>query len=126
MPSLGVWQTHRERCQLTAVRPPAADDEESLPVGDVVSSVMKRMGLGEDMWVHALEQEWMALVGDAVARHARPGRYRTGRLVVFVDSAAWLNELSRYGKKEMLAALQTRFGKDRIKSISLQPDPDTR
>jgi len=124
-PDRGAWQTHRERCHLTGDEPAAAKGEEPLPVGDVVSTVMRRLGLGEDLWVRALEQEWVELVGSAVARHARPGRYRSGRLVVFVDSAAWLNELSRYGRREMLRGLQDRFGAERIKSISLEADPDS-
>ena len=52
-------------------------------------------------------------------------RYQNRQLVVFVDSATWLNELKRYNQAEMLKKLQARFGADKIRRLSLQPDPGT-
>ena len=47
-------------------------------------------------------------------------------LTIFVSNAAWLNELSRYSKPELLRKLQTRFGADRIADLRFAPDPDLR
>ena len=104
-----------------AMRCPA---KEAYLFGDAVSGLMKKMGLASAHWLNALSEEWPALVGEAVARHTRPGRMDRNRLVVFVDSSVWLNELSRYGRREMLSALRKRFGDAKIGDISLQLDPN--
>ena len=119
----GRWQVERERFHIPDARP-SDDKAAAVPVGDAVAASMRQLGLEEPHWVRRLEAEWLSLVGDSVAKHARPGRYERGRLVVFVDSAVWLNELKRYGQARMLENLQNRFGVDKIKSLSLQPDPD--
>lgn len=113
----------RERCHV-ADWAPAAAGQESVRIGDLVPGALKRLGLEEDLWLRALENEWVELVGSMIAKHARPGRYERGRLIVFVDSSVWLNELKRYSQKEMLSKLQQRFGADKIARLFLQPDPD--
>jgi predicted nucleic acid-binding Zn ribbon protein len=119
----GRWQVERERAQIGLRKPPPAFDR-TAAVGSVIPEVMKRLGLEVDAWLGELGEEWTALVGSAVARHTRPGRVRRNNLIVFVDSSVWLNELARYGKDEMLANLQKRFGRDNIRSLSFQLDPD--
>ncbi|MBN1268539.1 MAG: DUF721 domain-containing protein [Kiritimatiellae bacterium] len=93
-------------------------------IGDVIPGVMKQLGLDKHLWEQAILSEWPALVGPQVAAHTRPGRIERGTLFVFVSHSTWLNELSRYGKTEMLANLQKRFGAEKIKSVRLQLDPD--
>ncbi|MFH0982921.1 MAG: DUF721 domain-containing protein [Planctomycetota bacterium] len=99
-------------------------DRIAASIGDIIPGVMKQLGLDKHLWEQAILSEWPALVGPQVAAHTRPGRIERGTLFVFVSHSTWLNELSRYGKKEMLENLQKRFGADKIKSIRLQLDPD--
>lgn len=82
------------------------------------------MGLEEKVWQQALLNEWSQLVGEQVARRARPGKIQNKILTIFVTSSVWLNELTRYSKPQMLKNLQARFGTDLIRDIRLQPDPD--
>jgi predicted nucleic acid-binding Zn ribbon protein len=91
---------------------------------DAIDVLMKKIGLSEPHWLETLSNDWVQIVGEGVGRHARPGRVDGTILYVFVDSSVWLNELKRYGHKEMLAAIQKRFGHSRINSIRLQLDPD--
>ena len=88
------------------------------------AEVIRSLGLEESIWLNKIEEEWMKLVGDVVAKHARPGRYDAGHLIVFVDSSVWLNELQRYGRTEILSKVQQRFGPEKITGIRLQLDPD--
>jgi len=85
---------------------------------------MKALGLQNQHWLGALEKEWARVVGQPVAKHTRPGCIEGERLVVFVDSSVWLNELRRYGMDKMLSNLQERFTSARIKSVVLRLDPD--
>lgn len=121
--SRGRWAVERERGQIEDPAPPV----EAAPVlrlGEALPAVMKRLGLAEPHWLNVLEEEWPRLVGQAVARHTRPGRYERQAVTVFVDGSVWLSELSRYGRREMLANLQKRFGADRIRGVNLCLDPD--
>jgi hypothetical protein len=43
-----------------------------------------------------------------------------GTLFVNVDSSAWLDEIVRYRRKEILTRLQSAFGADRIARISFR------
>jgi predicted nucleic acid-binding Zn ribbon protein len=105
--------------------------EEYLPVGraeassvsDIVPLVLKRLGVEDRSWLDRLVAEWAELAGAAIAAHTRPGMFEKGCLVVFVDSSVWLNELSRYGRRQMLSLLQKHFGAERIRQIVLRIDP---
>jgi len=96
-----------------------------MSLGEALSPILKRIGLGEQHWMAALAEQWETLVGADVARHTRPGRVDRGTLFVFVDSSVWLSELVRYGSDEILAKLQKRFHKNRIRSVRFQLDPGT-
>lgn len=116
-----AWMVSRERFRLTDWEPPPEDT--TVSIRDVLGGIFKNIEANDRPWLGHLEQEWDTLVGVLTSGHARPGGLRGQTLVVYVDSAVWLNELARYKRPEMLAKLQKRFGVDRIKSISLQPDP---
>jgi predicted nucleic acid-binding Zn ribbon protein len=90
---------------------------------EAVSAVMKRLGLEERLWMTTIETEWPELVGEAVAKHTRPGTLESGRLVVFVDSSVWLSEIRRYGMSQMLSNLRNRYGARRVRSVVLRLDP---
>lgn len=119
----GRWQVQRERCYLEDRKPPA-NYHDARSISQVIPELMKKLGIEEQHWFAVLEEEWPNIVGEAVAKHTRPGRFEKRNLVVFVDSSVWLNELLRYGRKKILLNLQKQFGADRIKSVSLQLDPE--
>ena len=121
--SRGHWAVTRERHQIGAAVPsPSVRD--GVPIAPIIAQVIKRLGLESQHGVACVSEAWTAVAGDAVARHTRPGRLDNGHLVVYVDSSMWLSELSRYGRQVMLERLQKRFGRDRIRIVSLQLDPD--
>ena len=105
--NFGRWQVERERHQLPAEHRPDAP-EATVTIGELAASLLKNT----------------ALVGDALARRARPGQLQRAVLTVYVSNAAWLHELSRYGKTELLKKLQDRFGPTRITDLRFQADPD--
>lgn len=116
------WMVERERHRIEDARPPAPDRAEQ-QVGDVVGAILKRLGLDAGYDLAGMAEAWPALVGEAVARHTRPGQMVGTELVVYVDSSVWLSELSRGGLPLMLSKVQQRFGRNRVRSVRLQLDP---
>lgn len=115
------WQQERERFRIASEEPsPPFREPERL--GSVLAGLIGRMDMGEGSWLSVLMGKWETVAGKEVARHTRPGRVDGKRLVVFVESSVWLNEMARYGKKLLLANLKKDFG-DKVTSVSFQLDP---
>jgi predicted nucleic acid-binding Zn ribbon protein len=121
----GQWQVYRERCRVDSRQQPSRESHGDA-LGDALPGLMRKLGLDSEHWIETLTQEWVAIVGNAVGAHTRPGRVDGKHLTVFVDSSVWLNELKRYGAKQMLQNLQSRLGASRIQQIRLQLDPEAR
>jgi len=119
----GRWQVERERHRLTNPRPPVPERDFE-PLRGAIDQLMKRLGLEKDHWTCELSDNWADLVGDAVAAHSRPGRFENARITVFVDNSAWLSELARHCRTDMLKRLQRHFGEESIRDIRFQLDPD--
>ncbi len=119
----GRWQLERERFHLDAYKPQPIPERAS-KFSDLIPGFMKEVGLEDKLWQQTLLNEWPQLVGEQVARRARPGKIQNRILTIFVTSSVWMSELNRNGKPQMLKNLQTRFGSDLIRDIRLQPDPD--
>ena len=119
----GRWQTHRERCHIEDYAPPDVCAE-ATSVGAVMPSVLSSLKVREADWSDDLETRWIELAGPEIARHIRPGRIRDGRLVLFADSSVWLSEVRSFRSRPLLAALQAAFGADRVRSLTVEPDPD--
>lgn len=61
---------------------------------------------------------WNSLIDPTLTAHAQPAGLRKGTLFVTVDSSAWLSEIVRYRRKEILDRLQHSFGRNLIQKIS--------
>ncbi len=119
-----IKQIQRERCRLDGSEP-SQGLRNPVPMSNVMPGIMKKLGMEDQHWLAVLEDEWPAIVGDAVSKHSRPGMVKDSNLTVFVDSSVWMSELSRHGKGTMLGNLQARFGPKRVKTIGFRLDPDS-
>lgn len=63
---------------------------------------------------------WNNQIDPNITAHAQPAGIRNGTLFVTVDSSAWLSEIVRYRRREILERLQNSFGRDLIKRISFR------
>lgn len=63
---------------------------------------------------------WHAALAPDIVAHAQPTGLRKGTLYVTVDSSAWLCEILRYRRKEILDRLRHSFGRDLITRISFR------
>lgn len=119
------WMVTRDRFQLPDMEPPAAEPD--VAVRDIVKDIFKSIDVRrQPALLDQIREVWQELAGPGVANHARPGYLDRQTLVIFVDSAVWLNELVRYERAGILARLQQRFGAEAIKALRLQADPEDR
>ena len=63
---------------------------------------------------------WNHLIDPTLAAHAQPTGIHKGTLFVTVDHSAWLDEIVRYRRKEILTHLQHSFGRELITRISFR------
>ena len=118
----GAWALQKERFATDAPAPPPPFEVH--PLAEVVPDVMKKIGMHGRLHEAAMQEEWPRLVGPQLADHTRPGKLDHDVLTVYVDHSAWLSELSRYGRKQIMEKLKARFGAGCIKSIHLALDPE--
>jgi predicted nucleic acid-binding Zn ribbon protein len=102
--------------------PPAPDRTRDL--AELVTGVLKEAGCAQHLQHQQILDAWPTLVGPDIARRARPGPIENQTLAIYVTSSAWLNELARYGQRQILAKIQHQFGPKIIRNVRLQLDPD--
>jgi hypothetical protein len=88
--------------------------------GDVVPKVLTDLRIDDRRAEAELVSVWNSLIDPNIVAHAQPSGLRKGTLFVIVDSSAWLSEIVRYRRKEILDRLQHSFGKNLIQRISFR------
>ena len=86
------------------------------PIGDIVKTVFARIESEKTFTREDIETQWKTLAGNAAAKHTRPAALRKGILTVFVDSSAWIQQMTLQ-KRKLLKQLKRSFGKDKILGI---------
>jgi hypothetical protein len=86
----------------------------------VVSKVMGDLKMDSRRADIEILKVWNTLLDPNIVAHAQPANLRNGTLFVRVDSSAWLSEIVRYRRKEILDRLQHSFGKTQIQKISFR------
>lgn len=102
-----------------ARRPPHSDPSS---IGDVLAHMLGgRSQYAVKARQYQLWSQWTAVVGEALAQHARPLRMRGKTLVVAVDTSAWLQELTLL-RPQLLGKIRAHFQAALISDIQLVLD----
>jgi predicted nucleic acid-binding Zn ribbon protein len=88
--------------------------------GKVVSKVLADLKMDSRRADIEIVKVWNSLLDPNITAHAQPHNLHKGTLFVNVDSSAWLSEIVRYRRKEILERLQHSFGKNLIQKISFR------
>ena len=86
----------------------------------VLPGLLKELRLDARQSEAELVKVWNDLLDPVVTAHAQPANLHKGTLFVNVDSSAWLSEIVRYRRKEIIDRLQHSFGKSVITKISFR------
>ena len=92
------------------------------PLSDALRAVGEELGLPDPGLVASLNEDWPAVVGPAVAAHARPRSLRGGVLTVAVDAPPWATQL-RYLEGEIRARLVEISGNDVVNTVRIVVEP---
>jgi hypothetical protein len=88
--------------------------------GKIVSKVLSDLKMDSRRADIEIVKVWNGLLDPNITAHAQPHNLHKGTLFVNVDSSAWLSEIVRYRRKEILDRLQHSFGKNLIQKISFR------
>jgi predicted nucleic acid-binding Zn ribbon protein len=88
--------------------------------GDVLPKVLKEFRIEARQGEAEVVKVWNSLIDPNITAHAQPANLHKGTLFVNVDSSAWLSEIVRYRRKEILDLLQHSFGKGLVQKISFR------
>ena len=88
--------------------------------GKIVSKVLGDLKMDSRRGEIEIVKVWNSLIDPNITAHAQPANLHKGTLFVNVDSSAWLSEIVRYRRKEILDRLQHSFGKNVIQRISFR------
>jgi predicted nucleic acid-binding Zn ribbon protein len=88
--------------------------------GKVVSKVLVDLKMDTRRGEIEIVKVWNSLIDPTITAHAQPVNLHKGTLFVNVDSSAWLSEIVRYRRKEILDRLRHSFGENVIKKISFR------
>lgn len=78
--------------------------EQATPIKNVLETVIFKMSGEKKHAIERIKEAWQAAVDKKTYIHARPASFRAKRLVINVDSSAWMYELN-LRKHEILAKL---------------------
>lgn len=89
-------------------------------VDSVLPAVLSGLRMDKRQSEAEVIKVWNDLLNPQVTEHAQPTGLHKGTLFIQVDSNAWLCELTRYHRKEILERLQHSFGSNVIKRLSFR------
>ena len=84
-----------------------------------LDKLLKTRGFQGRLHEYRIFGQWERCVGAMIARHAQPQTVRGSKLLLIVDSPAWMQQLTLL-KPEIIEKLNKSMGKIAIKDITLK------
>lgn len=97
-----------------------AKERREKPASELIGSVLKSIRIDKRQSEAEIVKVWNELIDPNITAHAQPTGIHNGTLFVTVDSSAWLSEIVRYRRREILERLQSSFGKQMVAKISFR------
>jgi predicted nucleic acid-binding Zn ribbon protein len=89
-------------------------------IDQLMPKVLTNLGMDRRRAEAEIVRVWNHLIDPAITAHAQPTGIHKGTLFVTVDNSAWLDEIVRYRRREILERLQHSFGRDLVARISFR------
>ena len=85
-------------------------------IAQVLSRLLRRLGLEGDLVGWRAVQEWPDVVGPRVSHHTRAVDFRDGTLRVEVEGSAWMQELG-YLKRDLIKRINQHLGSELVRDV---------
>jgi len=89
------------------------------PLPDILSRFLKTHGMAIHMLEFKLQQHWLEIVGEHVARHTWPDSVRHRKLYLVAENSVWLQQLL-FLKPELLAKINGTADGEALTDIVLR------
>lgn len=86
------------------------------PVGEALARLMRLLDIERKVSEYAVEPVWRRVLGEELARNARPLHLKGGVLTVEARSAAWMSELSLM-RERLRESLNKELGSEKIRQL---------
>ena len=86
------------------------------PIESILERVSTSLGLGMKVKQYKIWEVWDSVVGEAIARQARPQQVRNMILWISVSSSTWMQQLE-FMKKQIVNRLNEQIGEVVINDI---------
>lgn len=97
--------------------PSEKEEDCNTPLTEVLTKVLRKLGLQERIKEEEVIAAWRDIVGDFLAAHSKPLQLTHGTLIVQVLQPTVRYELDRVWKTEVLRKFQERFGKKTVRDM---------
>jgi len=115
------WRLERERFHLADPVPP--HPEVDLSLHPAITQLFAKLDSQAGSGINKLQSKWKLIAGESVAAHSRPGRLAGDILYIYVDSSAWLAEITRFYSDSILRNIQNEIGTGLVKGVRLLVSP---
>ncbi len=88
-------------------------------LSDTLTKMLQARGMEGRLREYRIFGQWDRAVGAVIAQHAQPFSLRGKKMVLIVDSPAWMQQLSLL-KPEIIEKVNRRLGHNTIRDITLK------
>jgi predicted nucleic acid-binding Zn ribbon protein len=85
-------------------------------IAGILSRVLRRYGLEDELKGWQAVEEWAAVVGARIAKHTTAVGFREGVLRVEVEGSAWMQELG-FLQRKLIQKINRHLGRDTVREI---------
>ncbi len=93
--------------------------EDATHIGGILSGLLQRYRPETEQGMLRVWRVWDRLLGEDIARNARPAAFKGSLLLVHVTSSAWLHHL-QFLKKEIVKRLNDDLGQPLVSDIKFK------
>ena len=65
-------------------------------ISSIIQDVVDDLGIGPDIFLKKIKDNWQKIVGDANARNTQPVTLKNGKLIISVSSPVWMTQALFY------------------------------
>ena len=98
------------------------DKAKLVHIGSVIDTVLKTCRRESDGELIQVWHVWDVIVGDVIAKNAKPAAFKGRILLVYVTSSTWIHQL-QFLKAEMIGKLNEALGKQLIDDLKFKIGP---